>query len=148
MNAQLLSHYMGLYERRCDSIADSDRYIAFIEELGAIGGPQLSDAEVEKCYWMVVNNPDLTSAEKLAGLDLLSVYIVNCTADGRVHPLLDVIAERQGEYLFPTEPVVLVPPVTPALPAPRPWDQYVAANPVPRMDEYLALFGIPVGGAA
>lgn len=148
MNRSMLNWFMLLYDRRCNSIHASDRYIAFLEELGAIGGPQLSDAEIDKRYWMVVNHPELTSAEKLAGLDLLSVYIINCTADGRVYPLLDVIAEKQQGYLFPDEPVVLALPETPALPAPRPWDQYVAANPVPRMDEYLALFGIPVGGAA
>lgn len=148
MNRSMLNWFMRLYDRRSDSICDSDQYIACLETLGAIGGPQLSDADVDKRYWMVVNNPELTSAEKLAGLDLLSVYIINCTADGRVHPLLAVIAEQQQEYLLPAEPAVLALPETPALPAPRPWDQYVAANPVPRMDEYLALFGIPVGGAA
>jgi len=148
VNRSMLNWFMRLYDRRSDSICDSDQYIACLETLGAIGGPQLSDADVDKRYWMVVNNPELTSAEKLAGLDLLSVYIINCTADGRVHPLLAVIAEQQQEYLLPAEPAVLALPETPALPAPRPWDQYVAANPVPRMDEYLALFGIPVGGAA
>lgn len=148
MNRSMLNWFMLLYDRRSDSICDSDQYIACLETLGAIGGPQLSDADVDKRYWMVVNNPELTSAEKLAGLDLLSVYIINCTADGRVHPLLAVIAEQQQGYLLPDGPVVLELPETPALPAPRPWDQYVSANPVPRMDEYLALFGIPVGGAA
>lgn len=135
----MLDTLVRLYEGRCDGIAQSDAYYAFLREyrLLGTGGYELDDAGALRICEDIAGAVWLPIEAKLALWDALEVMVINHHRHGQAADCLDEIRRQVCDWALAVDAEVVeqLPVRYEALTGPWSFEAWIAAYGIPLPQE-------------